>query len=351
MANRTFLVRRLVIVLLCLAPWASAQAGQNTLRFGVFSLFKPTHLTVRPAQNQILLLTISKTSIALESEFEVRTSGEELRILANGYKYRAASVLITSRDGSETEFTLAVPGKMTRKFRGTLEITETRNHLQAIVSMNRELAVASAVKAEAPPGAPLEALKAQAVVARSFYFASRDRHRGFDFCDTTHCQLLKDPPGPEDPASIAAQQTRGITLHYRGQIIPAMFSASCGGRTRTLDEVGIIAGGYPYYSVEDAYCERNAKRWRARLTSAEARSLAQTHSEHDRLELGRKVGWNVVPGNNYLSKNAGDAVVFEGKGSGHGVGLCQQGANAMARDGANFREILAHYFPNTTLSE
>jgi stage II sporulation protein D len=63
------------------------------------------------------------------------------------------------------------------------------------------------------------------------------------------------------------------------------------------------------------------------------------------------VGWNVVPGNNYLSQNEGDGVIFEGKGSGHGLGLCQQGASAMARDGASFREILAHYFPNTTLGD
>jgi stage II sporulation protein D len=56
------------------------------------------------------------------------------------------------------------------------------------------------------------------------------------------------------------------------------------------------------------------------------------------LELGRKVGWKVVPGNNYLAQNDGDAIIFEGKGSGHGLGLCQQGASAMARDGATFRE-------------
>jgi len=69
------------------------------------------------------------------------------------------------------------------------------------------------------------------------------------------------------------------------------------------------------------------------------------------LALGRRVGWSVVPGNNYVYRNEEDAVIFEGKGSGHGLGLCQQGASALARDGASFREILAHYFPNTTVSE
>ena len=352
MANRILCVQRLLIVLLCLSPCAGAQANlPGTLRFGVFSLFKPTHLVIRPAQNQILLLTIGKASTTLDSEFEVRSSGKALRVFADGHADRAESLLVTSRDGSATDFAISIPGKITRNFRGTLTITKARHHLQAIITIDRELAVASAVKAEAPPGAPLEALKAQAVVARSFYFGSRDRHPDFDFCDTTHCQLLKAPPGPNDPASMAAQQTRGMTLHYRGQIVSAMFSASCGGRTRTLDEVGITSAGYPYYSVEDSYCERNAKPWHARLTTAAARALAQSHSEHDRLELGRKVGWNVVPGNNYSTQNEGDTTIFEGKGSGHGLGLCQQGASAMARDGASFREILAHYFPNTIVGE
>jgi stage II sporulation protein D len=87
------------------------------------------------------------------------------------------------------------------------------------------------------------------------------------------------------------------------------------------------------------------------LSSPEAKALAESRSEHDRLVLGRKVGWNVVPGNNYEVKKDGDALVFEGRGSGHGLGLCQQGASAMAREGASFREILAHYFPNTSVGE
>lgn len=345
------LLRRLFIFLLCVVSCGGAQVAPSTLDFGVFSLFKPKHLLVRPAKNQTVLLTMSKTSVALDSEFEVSSGREGLRIVANGHSYRAESLLVTARNGGATDFVLAVPGKIERKFRGTLLVAQKGGVIVPVVTIDRELAVASAVKAEAPPGAPMEALKAQAVVARSFYLGSRDRHHNFDFCDTTHCQLLKEPPATSDPAAVAAQQTRGITLHYRGQIVAAMFSASCGGRTRTLEEVGIVSGDYPYYAAEDAYCERKAKRWTARLDSREARALSQSHSEHDRLALGRKIGWNVVPGSNYVTQNDGDKVIFEGRGSGHGLGLCQQGASAMARDGATFREILAHYFPNTTIAD
>ena len=328
-----------------------AQNASNTLRFGVFSLFRPQRLVVRPAENQVLLLTASKSSIPVEKEIAIRDAVDGLAINVDGKAVHADSITITSRNDGAADFVLNIPGKILRTFRGKLSVSSSNRHLVAIVEVDRELAVATAVRAEAPPNAPMEALKAQAVVARSFYLGSKARHQEFDFCDTTHCQLFKDVPARDDPAYRAARETRGLVLHYAGAVVPAMFSASCGGRTRSLKEVGISSNAYPYYSVEDAFCERNAKHWHARLPLAEAKALAESHSEHDRLVLGRKVGWNVVPGNNYEAMPEGGSVSFEGRGSGHGLGLCQQGANAMARDGATFREILAHYFPNTTVGE
>jgi stage II sporulation protein D len=57
----------------------------------------------------------------------------------------------------------------------------------------------------------------------------------------------------------------------------------------------------------------------------------------------------VVPGSNYEGRREGEKFVIHGRGAGHGVGLCQKGAAAMAAAGATFREILARYFPNTVL--
>ncbi|MFL6299337.1 MAG: SpoIID/LytB domain-containing protein [Terriglobales bacterium] len=348
------MLRRVLGPIFIAALCAVSLVGQNatdTLRFGVFSLFKPKYLVVRPAKNQVLLLTISKSSVPIDDEIVIRAAGEVLLVTAAGKSTHADSLLISSRNGDAADFMLKIPGKISREFRGTLSIAASHHQLVPVVEVGRELAVAIAVKAEAPPHAAMEALKAQAVVARSFYLGSKERHQAFDFCDTTHCQLFKALPAANEPAFRAAQETRGLVLHYQGAIVPAMFSANCGGRTRTLKQVGINSDAYPYYSVEDAYCERHAKHWQAHLSSPEAKALAGSRSEHDRLVLGRKVGWNVVPGNNYEVKRESDALVFEGRGSGHGLGLCQQGASAMAGDGASFREILAHYFPNTTVGE
>jgi peptidoglycan hydrolase-like amidase len=130
--------------------------------------------------------------------------------------------------------------------------------------------------------------------------ASGHRHRGFDVCDTTHCQFLREPPNEDQPAARAARETVGLVLAYRGSPIAAFYSASCGGRTRTLAEAGLSPGeGYPYFSVECV-------------------SATQRHAEGER--------------------------------SGHGIGLCQEGAASMAFGaGASFEEILRHYYPGTTL--
>jgi len=160
--------------------------------------------------------------------------------------------------------------------------------------------VASVVGAEQVMSAPPEALKAQAVAARSFLVASGRRHHGFDFCDTTHCQFLREPPAESHPAARAARETAGLVLDYRGTPIAAFYSASCGGHTRTLADAGLRSDdGYPYFSVE---CVVSTPRH------------------------------------------------VDGERRGHGVGLCQNGAAGMAAElGASFVDILRHYYPGTTV--
>ena len=119
----------------------------------------------------------------------------------------------------------------------------------ATISMDLELAVASVVAAESAPVAAIEALKAQAVVARSFYLASQHRHEGFDFCDTTHCQFIRQSPGPGTDAFRAAEATHGLVLTYQGRVLAALYSAVCGGHTRSL-EPSREADTYPYFAVE-----------------------------------------------------------------------------------------------------
>ena len=161
--------------------------------------------------------------------------------------------------------------------------------------MDLETAVASIVEGEAPGAGP-EARFAQAVATRSYLVATHGRHTGYDFCDTTHCQYLRGASTYGSIGQRAALNTRGLAISYQGHVVPALYSADCGGHTRSLKEAGWPAGWeaaeYPFFPV---------------------------------------------------------ACPIKGSPQGHGIGMCQRGAIELARQGKTFREILSYYFPATTL--
>jgi len=261
-------------------------SGRNRLLFeivqiGVFSLFHATELRVSPVSSA-LLITTGDSRIVLE--------GRQSRTIS--LARISSPVRVSSLDGSDADFRLSIPGRIERQFHGTLTIQAGDHKLIPVVAMDREIAVASVVAAEMPPGTPLEALKAQAVVARAYFAAAGPRHDAFDFCDTTHCQFLREPPEPGSDAFLAAIETRGLVLAYLGKPLAALYSASCGGQTRALDAA---EPGYQYRSVPCDFCRRKAP------------GLVQ----------------------------------------GHQLGMCQKGAAGMAAAGAGFREILEHYYPGT----
>lgn len=256
-------------------------SGRRTIaleivQIGVFSLFHPTELRVSPVSSA-LLITSADSRVVLE--------GRQFRTIS-------APAKVSGLDGSDADFLLSIPGKIERQFHGRLNIVAGDRQLIPVIAMDREIAVASVVAAEMPAGTPLEALKAQAVIARSYFAAAGRRHASFDFCDTTHCQFLREPPKPGSPPFRAAGDTRGLLLAYLGKPFAAMYSAACGGETRAFD-----SEAYPYRSVPCDFCRRNSR----------------------------------------------------GLVAGHQLGLCQKGAAGMAAQGAGFREILEHYYPATFL--
>jgi stage II sporulation protein D len=347
-------VRRLFLFALLLSAVSSVQARE--VRIGVFTLFHPAELDVRPAPGSVLRVQAGDQLLQLESldVMHLRLAEDSIDWTWGTRSGRASSLSLSARDGSAVDFILAVPEKIHRRYSGRLSVTASGGALRPVITTDLELAVASVVAAESPPNAPIEALKAQAVVARSYY-ASGAQHRGpqhleFDFCDTTHCQLLRQPPAQNSPAWQATLHTAGLVLAFEGATLPAMYTASCGGRTRTLAEIGVKARGYPYFAVECKFCREHPQEWNADLSSAEAEALLKNPGEQERLAIGRRRGWNTVPGNNYRATLNGDRVLLSGSGKGHGVGLCQRGAAGMAADGATFQEILGHYYPNTALA-
>ncbi len=234
-----------------------------------------------------------------------------------------------------------------------------------------------------------EALKAMAVAARTYamHFGSRHAVEGFDFCDTTHCQDLL-VAGITDRLRNIVASTAGEVLWYDGKPAATYYHANCGGTTEDGRYIlGTDEAPAPYLvQHSDTYCVRNGgTQWHSEVTKQELqralgadgivvpgilRSVAIVQrTPSGRVEMlrvvgtsavtvagvafrsavGRHIGWDRLKSNWYDVSLAGDRVSFTGRGSGHGVGLCQIGAEVMGEEGKSYREILAYYYPGTKL--
>ena len=319
-----------------------------TVRIGVFGLFHSRQLTIHPHEGRPFTLTCGKNRFRIEG-----SQSAQLTLAGQAVECRAGDLAALSAQASilntNAGFVLEIPGKIERHYRGALTVRPAGGELQPVISMPLETAAASIVAAEAPANANAAALQAQAVVTRS-YLAAGPRHGFFDFCDTTHCQYLAAPPAPGVPASQATSATSGMVLSYRGEAVRALYSARCGGATRTLEDIGLKPQNYPYYRVACSSCIRAPDRWTRLLKKQQAGALIQQPgNETARLHLVRRLGWQALPSNNYQISTTASVTTFEGTGSGHGVGLCQQGSIGLASEGLGLQSILSHYFPNASL--
>ncbi len=233
----------------------------------------------------------------------------------------------------------------------------------------------------------------QAVIGRTYALAHRNRHgaEGFDVCATTHCQLFQ--PARLTTTRWAAQtadavrHTAGAVLWFDGAPATALFHADCGGRTSEADAVwGGAARPYLVSLIDDGPATAAHAPWRyettrsallaalnkdprtrvgRRLDSMEVlerdsagraervalRGADQriVRGESLREVLGRAFGARTVRSTWFHVRRSGATFIFEGRGFGHGVGLCQAGALARIRAGHTLADVLGHYYPGTKL--
>jgi stage II sporulation protein D len=258
----------------------------------------------------------------------------------------------------------------------------------ATIEMALEQYVAAVLAGECSTFRSDDGIKAMAVAARSYALNLRGRHKaeGYDLCATTHCQRLDSNAVTARLTSLVAQ-TAGEVLWFEGKPAFACYSRSCGG---TTEDARAVWGDLrlPFLrSHADPYCARqSAGEWRWRAPAAEiAAALGKSHlrapAEMDgiavaqrtasgrarvlalagtgepvrvsassfRFAIGRALGFNTVRSDLWSVARNGAQLIFVGTGEGHGVGMCQLGADQMGVEGHGYREILAFYYPGAVL--
>jgi stage II sporulation protein D len=274
-------------------------------------------------------------------------------------------------------------------YRGRTKLISVGGQLTAVNYVDLEHYLYSVVGSEMPVNWPLEALKAQAVAARSYALHKRQHTSNgvFDVGDTTTWQVYKGLEGEASTTQAAVNETAGQVLTFNGQIIEAVFHSSSGGHTENVED--IWSSPRPYLrGVADFDHHAPVFQWQEQFSAAEIREritgvgniLSITPTEwtpRGRIvsvqvvgdqgtrvisgtDLRRSLGlrstlFAIVPQMGRLASAGGSGslpVTFyiNGRGFGHGVGLSQWGAYGMAAQGYTYQQILGHYFQNTTLS-
>lgn len=282
---------------------------------------------------------------------------------------------VTGRD----IFSLRLTGQnpVRRLYSGDLFCSSDLGTIMLINTCDVEDYIAGVVRTESGAGRNIEYTKTQALLVRTYMYKYMYRHTmdGYNLCDLTHCQAFNGIT--DDPVILrAARETKGLVILDSNKIpVISAFHSNCGGETAQPRDVWL--SNHPYLTnVRDPYCtsSRSAS-WHRTIPLSEWIDNLRKHglkadlSDPSVLNFSQltrmsdyRVGNFTIPlrilrddfklRSTFFSVTADHSkVLLKGRGYGHGVGLCQEGAMVMASRGFNFRQIIEFYYTGVLITD
>lgn len=278
--------------------------------------------------------------------------------------------------------------KLYRREKGTVEEIDLEEYIKGVVA------------SEMPANFDEEALKAQAVAARTYYMNKRINPckeaeiKGAEICDSTDCQVYmdkqeriskwskKDSEANWNKINEAVESTKGEVLTYDGVILeyPQYFAVSSG---KTEDALDVFSMNVPYLKSTESSGEEIAPKYETTSSISVDEFINKIKSKYSDTEISKsnirncievqsytqggsvkeiRVGNENISGvefrkilnlnsTNFSVSYKGNDIIFSCKGYGHGVGMSQWGANAMAKNGVAYDEILKHYYDGVDIEK
>ncbi len=265
---------------------------------------------------------------------------------------------------------------MGSRYAGNIDVWKGENGLYIINELPLEEYVRDVVAAEISPEWDMEALKAQAVVSRTYalYQKTKNGNSLYHLASSVLHQVYKGK-NTDMRIAYAVSATTGEVLTFDGTIIESLYHSTCGGKTENPGEV--FAKNYPYMKSVESNCDLSPYSvWERNIRLDEIeKALAIEHIQDISIEaytstnrvrqlsiksgfgittvnatdFRKALGWNRLPSTNFTLTRTGREITFQGRGYGHGVGLCQWCMLRMAREGKKYAEILSFFYPGTTI--
>lgn len=272
------------------------------------------------------------------------------------------------RSGEDGEGIINVGGT---RVRGDVVVLLGKAQLATVNVLPLEDYLVGVLGSEMPKSFPSEALKAQAIAARTYALNKKlDQYsQPFHLGSSVISQVYKGLDVEDPRTREAVESTRGQVLTWQLQPIEAYFHSSCGGRTETGAEA--LGRALPYLQAVDCPCGRlPTSHWTLNLNAGDLKALSpkspslkvqgrSTTGRAQRVEVGsrsisavsfrERIGYMKLKSLNFEIEKSGSGWKVAGHGFGHGAGLCQWGARVYAEKGWSFQKILQHYYPGTEL--
>lgn len=310
---------------------------------------------------------------------QVMLLGDSLVVQKPGYSAKFRSVQLI-RIGEEGSFKIkpVQPDYKMRFYDDHLVMTPFGKTIRFINKTNIESYVAGVVQWEVGIKNPQEFNKVKTIVCRTYALGNRRRHEdeGFQLCDEVHCQVFKGKTYNSNILEAARATEEYVLVDDSVRVITAAFHSNCGGQTMNSEDVWSKAVSC-LRSVNDTFCIRKTNAsWEKKIPKDLWLDYVHTkysYPVNDSLQVRRIIDFQQPHRLSYLMNNdyfiplkfiredmklkstyfsiqeEGENLVFKGRGFGHGVGLCQEGAMRMAELGYSYTRIINYYYTDVHL--
>jgi stage II sporulation protein D len=373
------MVKLKIFCILLMFVYTTAISAQVKIRLFANQSPESAIFTVTTGKYEINLfngetITVFKDEPVMISKYNGRIACKKRG--SNGYI--CDSLNFSGKTGKDS-FSLRVIGSLpVRKYySGDLQCFPDLGTLVLINISAVEEYIAGVVLAEGGTGKNLEYFKTQAIIARTYMYKYFDKHLTdrYNVCDNTHCQVFNGLSS-DSLLNEAAYETKGLViLDNDSSLIISTFHSNCGGETSSSDDVW-LSGHYYLKSVSDPYClkSRNAF-WQKRIQIQDWLDYLRKEGftgtiedpsvfvfiQNSRMRDYKSGSFSIPLRTIRLDLNLrstffsvfsdGDYIILKGRGYGHGVGLCQEGAMEMAVRGFSYKQIIDFYYFNVLISD
>ena len=383
-----------MIISLAIAASFSAVLGRSSdVEIGLLTRAKPTKVIITPLRGDYSLVSNDSLIYSLKNQDLLHISLKEGQLeltTLNGPLGTFPNVRLIPQ-GKDGAFKLkpVIASGRAKYYDDILIISNAGEWLNIVNEVNIDKYVAGVVKSEVGTNEGVELYKVQSIVCRTYALSNFRKHEqeGFQLCDKVHCQVFG---GSCDQVSAvtgvayagssnilrAAMETSGLVLiDTTLELITASFHSNCGGQTCNSEDVWMLPKLY-LKSVKDPYCvQRKNARWEREVSQGKWLDYFERvhgYREADEQSRQRILNFTQTSRASYFQNNrdillkemrsdwrfrstffsthvSGAQVIVQGRGFGHGVGLCQEGAMEMALRGINHKDILNFYYTEVAL--